>query len=133
MKNYWKVTWGDDGKVSVQKNYNPYENKVINNVPENQNLNQTQYMLGRLASMEKQSPGSSLQGFEMLNHLMQDSTSRYYSPYAAPTNKAVSNLTALGFDVSLLNDSFFKENEQWMRDNLIYNGTTNTPSILHRS
>lgn len=58
----------------------------------------------------------------------QDSSSKYYNPYAQPTNRAVSNLQSYGFDTSNLNDDWFNQNQGWISQHLQYNGTTNTPS-----
>lgn len=59
---------------------------------------------------------------------MSDPNSKYYNPYNQPTNRAVSNLAALGFDTNNLNDNWWNQNQGWVSSNLLYNGTTNTPS-----
>ena len=51
----------------------------------------------------------------------------YYDPYSTATNKAVNNLASYGFDVSRIDDDFFAKND-YLRQYLIYDGTTNTPT-----
>ena len=54
--------------------------------------------------------------------------SQWYDPYTQPTNRAVSNLASYGFDTNNLNDDWFNRNNGWIASNLVYNGTTNSPS-----
>ena len=51
----------------------------------------------------------------------------FFTPYSTPTNKSVSNLAAYGVDTSKIDDDFYAKND-YLRQYLQYNGTTNSPS-----
>lgn len=57
----------------------------------------------------------------------QNRDSVLYNPYSSATNRSVANLNAYGVDTSKIDDNFFRQND-YLRQYLIYNGTTNSPS-----
>ena len=80
---------------------------------------------GRLASM-----GNTPEAVELLNaflQLQQDPTMPFYDPYTRPTNRAAESLSARGIDTSMLTSDWYKNNTGWQA-NLIYSGTTGTPT-----
>jgi hypothetical protein len=87
--------------------------------------------LGRIYSMKTWDAGSRVKADMALGQLRQmrsDPSSAFYDPYAGPTSHAASELQALGIDTSTLDDNFLNSNRGLIQSNLIYNGTTNTPS-----
>ena len=86
-------------------------------------------MLGRIYSLRDQDPMIADTAYSYYTQLRNDPSSKYYSHYAQPTNQAVSNLAALGFDTNNLNDDWLNANAGWIRGNLDYrSGSGNTPS-----
>ena len=71
------------------------------------------------------------QAQEQLNRFMtarQDSRSQWYDPYSRPTNQATSSFANYGIDISTIDDDWFEKNRNFMTSNLIYDGTSTTPT-----
>lgn len=87
-----------------------------------------QETLGKIASIYREDKAKGMELYNKYYQLQNDKSSIFYRQYAQPTNQAVQNLQALGFDTSVLNDAWFAQNDGWIRSHLNTSGTTNTPS-----
>lgn len=93
--------------------------------PEKKTLRST---LGQLSSLSKTNKEEASKGVSLFGELIHDPTSSYYRPYTAPTNNAVNILKDYGIDVDSLTDEWFEQNRGSINANLIYSGTSNTPT-----
>lgn len=87
----------------------------------------TRRVLGNIYTLYQTDPKRAQKMYNDLMYLQTDRTSKYYNPYAVASNRSVSALSSYGIDTSNIDDNFFKKND-YLRNYLIYNGTTNTPS-----
>ena len=85
-------------------------------------------VLGRLTEVYEQDQNQGIMYASQFETLMHDKSSPYYRTYAQPTNRAVEKLNEFGIDTAGLNDDFYAQNESWILDNLIYNGTGESPT-----
>lgn len=83
-------------------------------------------MLGKIYSIYQEDREYGQKMLDNFHAEQQNSSSRYYNPYSATTNRAVQNLANLGVDASQINDEWYKNNPGW-QNYLKFNGTTNTP------
>ena len=87
----------------------------------------TRGTLAAIQQMNQTNPTRARYAMDMLKQLQSDPSSRYYNPYATATNPAVDSLASRGIDTSTLTGDWFRANTSWQA-NLLYNGTTGTPS-----
>ena len=124
----------DSNEPIVNKIYDPYDVGNKNFKQTRSSKSQAQYnsyttRLGKLTRLSRFDPAGANRGFQLLGELKSDPSSSYYRRYAQPTNQAVSNLAALGFDTSLLSSDYINQNRGWIQSNLEYrSGTGNAPS-----
>lgn len=83
---------------------------------------------GMILQTRESDPQKAQQIYSSFQMEQQNPQSRFYNPYTRPTNRAVESLATLGFDTSVLNDEWFAGHSGFISSNLIYNGTTNSPS-----
>ena len=81
----------------------------------NSNKSNKSKVLGAITQLAQYDQEKASQIYGNYNALKRDSNSVFYDPYSAPTNKAVSNLTALGFDTNNLNSDWIKQNSGWIQ------------------
>ena len=84
-------------------------------------------VLGNIQKISAYDPEKAQKMYSDFRYLQSDPTSKYYNPYAQATNRSVQNLAAYGIDTSVIDDKFFEDND-YLRQHLIYDGTTNTPT-----
>ena len=85
-------------------------------------------IMGDIYQMAQYNPA---QAQEQLNRFMaarQDSRSQWYDPYSKPTNQAASSFANYGIDIGTIDDDWFEKNRGFMTSNLIYDGTSTTPT-----
>lgn len=109
-------------------NKSAYQANVAQPVQTQQRNFSTRFIVGQIATLSMHDSALANEYYQKLQYSMADPQSEYYNPYNQPTNRAVSNLAALGFDTNNLNDDWWNANQGWISSNLMYNGTTNTPS-----
>ena len=81
-------------------------------------------MYGYIAEISEYDPEEAQRLYKKLQVSQQDVTSKYYNPYTQATNQAVGNMSALGFDVSNINDDWFNKNS-WLKQYYQYTDNTN--------
>ena len=87
----------------------------------------TRETMGRLMQITNTDPQRGYQLQDEFVQLQADPTSQYYNPYTKATNKAVSNLADLGFDVTNINDDWYNQNS-WLKEYYVYTDNTNSLS-----
>ena len=114
---------------SAQTSQSSYQ---INTFPsaQQQQTNLTQRnILGRIFEIGQTNVAGAAQLYQQYQYFRNDPSSPIYNIYSKPTNNAISHLQQLGFDTNQLTDDWFKgEGGQFIQQNLIYNGTSNTPT-----
>ena len=111
-------------------NKSAYQQNVSVSVPVANTDSNQKTLRNMLARINEISQKDKKRGNELgaiLSQQMRDPGSVYYQKYMNPTNQAVGKLQSYGIDTSLLTDDWFSSNRDWESD-LIYSGTTNTPS-----
>lgn len=95
------------------------------NTPQNtERTYSTRDVLSVITKLGQYNPERANQYAQKFFRSMQNSSSQYYNPYTQPTNKAVGNLAALGFDVSNIDDNFYAQN-QWLKKYYVSTANTN--------
>lgn len=114
----------EKNKSAYQQNLADYTSAMR----QQQQENTTRNTLGKIYLLDSWDHDSAQNFLTQFEYSQKDPTSQYYDPFSSATNKAVSNLAAYGFNVNNLTDDWFNQNNSWISQNLLYNGTTNTPS-----
>ena len=71
----------------------------------------TRETLGQILRITQQDNDRGVKMQNDFSTLQMDRTSMFYAPYVKPTNQAVGNLTALGYDTSKIDDDWFTANK----------------------
>ena len=87
----------------------------------------TRVLLGHIYEIAEYDEQKARKLFSDFSYLQSSSSSRFYNPYAQATNRSIANLAAYGVDTSKIDDNFFAQND-YLRQYLKYDGTTNTPT-----
>lgn len=83
---------------------------------------------GRIYDISKTDPTAAAEVSRGFEQSRLDPSSPWYAPYTQPTNQAVNSLRELGFDTNNLSREWVEANRGWIQDNLIFSGTTNSPT-----
>ena len=128
--NEFKSYVSNNNTVSSKANpaKSAYQANLTQPTQTQQNNFSTRFIMGQIATLSMSDKPLAQEYYQKLQYSMADPNSHYYNPYNQPTNKAVNNLAALGFDTNNLNDNWWNANQGWVTQNLLYNGTTNSPS-----
>lgn len=129
------VAYNSTDQEEKNRNYTPVSYTSTESFAPQQEIKQRQQAkawttaraYGEIYRLAELDPDRARNAYGQLKYLQTDPSSKYYDPYSIPTSQAVRNLESLGVNVSALNDDWFKTTTSWQA-NLIYNGTTNTPS-----
>jgi len=105
-----------------------YQQNIRSMQPQQQETWTTGRALASIASLSETDPAKAQKKIRAFQYLQTKPGTAYYNPYTQPTNSAVANLQGYGFDTNNLTKEWFDANEGWIASNLLYNGTTNTPS-----
>ena len=93
-------------------------------VQNNAKKSSTRDALKQISLMRSYDPASADEYMKKLSYSMQDATSQFYNPYTKATNKAVSNLQNLGFDMSVVDDDWYRQNS-WLKEYYVQTANTN--------
>lgn len=105
-----------------------YQQNVSTPVVQNTNTKPTTSQA--MAQMMKITQTDPQRGYKLqqdFQTLQADNTSMYYNPYTKPTNQAVLDLGAAGFDISKIDDDWYNANS-YLKGYYNATGTTNNPS-----
>lgn len=128
MDNLEQIYMNNSGQPIQQPTKNAYQQNLSNPVQEQKNSYSTRDILGMIGTVGTKNQAAAQAYLTEFQKETTNPTSQWYNPYNQPTNRAVSNLAAYGFDTNNLNDDWFNQNNGWIASNLLYNGTTNSPS-----
>ena len=90
-------------------------------------MNTTRDVMGRMFTTMQTDKALGAQMQMDFSALQADPSSKFYNPYTQPTNKAVSNLKALGVDVSNIDDDWYERNS-FLKQFYKTSDTTNKPT-----
>ena len=88
----------------------------------------TREIYGRIYDISQSDPETANMIATGFAQAQRDPSSPWYAPYSQATNQAVSNLQSMGFDTNNLSQEWVNANRGWIESNLIFSGTTNSPT-----
>ena len=130
-----QVTFRADLKTPVvQTDYDPYhkatggktayQQNVSNPVPAYKAPETTRDVLGQIYNLGRFDKSKAEEIMSTFGQLRTRKDSRFYDPYAQPTNKAIGVLRDLGMNVDTINDDWFNQNS-WLKQYYVETANTN--------